>query len=426
MSAPEINAWMRRLEAMQPARIELGLERVRAAMAGMGLPARLPVPTLLVGGTNGKGSAVAYLKAMLSAAGYRVGAYTSPHLLHYNERIAIGDQLINDDALVATFEAVEAGRGDLPLTYFEFGTLAAVQAFLQAEVEIILLEVGLGGRLDAVNAFEPDLSLLMSLDLDHRDWLGPDRESIAHEKAGIFRTAVPAVCADPQPPLAVAAAAEGLHLPLYQAGRDFRVQRAGADNWDWTGPGGELLDLPLPALAGGHQLANAAACICALRVLAQLKIPEQAVRAGLANVRMAGRFQSIQRTGRPTLILDVAHNPDAARALAANLAGLSGSGRVLAVVGMLADKDHAATLEPLIHHVDRWFCITPESPRALDAGSLASILRGLGASRVEASGDPARALRSAEAGAGNRDVVLVFGSFLTVAAAAALEQLDVA
>lgn len=426
MIAPGINAWLRRLEAMQPARIELGLERVRAAMAGMGLPARLPVLTLLVGGTNGKGSAVAYLKAMLSAAGYRVGAYTSPHLLRYNERIAIGDQFINDDALVATFEAVEAGRGDLPLTYFEFGTLAAVQAFLQAEVEIILLEVGLGGRLDAVNAFEPDLSLLMSLDLDHRDWLGPDRESIAREKTGIFRAGVPAVCADPQPPLAVSVAAERLGLPLYQAGRDFRVQRAGTDAWDWTGPGGELLELRLPALAGKHQLANAAACICALHALPQLEVPEQAVRAGLAKARIAGRFQSVQRAGRPVLILDVAHNPDAARALAANLASLPGPGRVQAMVGMLADKDHAATLEPLIPHVDRWFCITPDSPRALDAGTLASILRGLGASRVETPGDAARALRAAEAGAEGRDVVLVFGSFLTVAAAAALEQLDVA
>lgn len=410
---------------MQPARIELGLERMQVVMRALGLPARLPVPTLLVGGTNGKGSAVAYLKAMLSAAGYRVGAYTSPHLLRYNERIAIGDQFINDDALVAAFKAVGAGRGDVPLTYFEFGTLAAVQAFLQAEVEIILLEVGLGGRLDAVNAFEPDLSMLMSLDLDHRDWLGPDRETIAREKTGIFRTGVPAVCADPQPPLAVAAAAERLGLPLYQAGRDFHVQRTGADGWNWAGPGGELRELPLPALAGRHQLANAAACICALRVLAQLNIPEQALRDGLSHACIAGRFQRIQRAGKPAIILDVAHNPDAARALAANLAGLSGSGRVLAVVGMLADKDHAATLEPVISYVDRWFCITPESPRALDASTLASILLGLGASQVEQPGDPAKAIRAADAAAAGEDVVLVFGSFLTVEAVVTLEQMDV-
>lgn len=426
MTASEISTWLKRLEAMQPTRIELGLERMRAVMAAMALPARLPVPTVLVGGTNGKGSAVAYLKAMLAAAGYRVGAYTSPHLLHYNERIAIGDGYIEDVSLVAAFEAVEATRGTVPLTYFEFGTLAAVQAFLEAGVDIILLEVGLGGRLDAVNAFEPDLSLLMSLDLDHRDWLGPDRESIAREKTGIFRADVPAVCADPQPPLAVAQAAGQLGLPLYQAGRDFQVRRQASGSWDWIGPGGELQDLPLPALTGKHQLANAAACLCALRILSQLNISESALRRGLTEVRVAGRFQKLQRAEKPIFILDVAHNPDAARALAASLADLPACGRVLAVVGMLADKNHAQTLEPLIRHVDEWFCITPDSPRALDAPALASVLRDLGAQQVEVPENMPAAIGAAEASAAEQDVILVFGSFITVAAFARLQQLDLA
>lgn len=417
MSTLEISSWLRRLEAMQPARIELGLERMRIVMAAMDLPARLPVPTVLVGGTNGKGSAVAYLKAMLMAAGYRVGAYTSPHLFGYNERIAINDQYIDDDELVAAFEVVEAGRGTVPLTYFEFGTLAAVQSFLQTGVEIILLEVGLGGRLDAVNAFEPDLSMLMSLDLDHRDWLGPDRETIAREKTGIFRSGVPAVCADPRPPLAVAQAAEHLGLPLYQAGRDFQVRSVGSDSWDWTGPGGELRDLPLPALRGHHQLANAAACLCALRIMPNINISESALYHGLAQARIPGRFEVLRRPGRPTLIRDVAHNPDAARALAANLAGFSRAGSLRAVVGMLADKDHAATLQPLLAHVDHWYCTGLESPRALGAAELARILQTLGATDIEIFTAPAAALLAADSAAAEQDIVLVFGSFLTVAAA---------
>lgn len=418
-AAGPLAAWLARLEALQPERIELGLERVRTVMAAMVLPARLPVPTILVAGTNGKGSAVAYLEAILAAAGLRVGAYTSPHLWRYNERVRIGGRPAADEVLVAAFEAVEAGRREVPLTYFEFGTLAAVHAFLQARVEVAVLEVGLGGRLDAVNAFTPDLSLIMRLDVDHSAWLGPDRESIAREKAGIFRPGVPAVCADLDPPAVIGAEAARLGVPLWQAGRDFRAAPIDAARWDWLGPDGVLRGLPMPSLRGGHQLHNAAASIaalCAQRVLPPL--PEAALREGLRRARVPGRFQLLppQRAQGPAWLLDVAHNPDAARALAAGLRECGTRGRVLAVVGMLADKDHRATLRPLLDEVTAWFCASLPGPRGTDAGTLAGVLEDLGAQRVSAHAGVMEALQAADASAGPEDLVLVFGSFHTVAA----------
>lgn len=414
----EMKNWLARLDAMRPERIVLGLERVRTVMAAMGIPERLPMRTVIVGGTNGKGSAVAYLEAVLKAAGHRVGAYTSPHVWRYNERVRVNGTPVADSLLVAAFDAVEAARGDTPLTYFEFGTLAAVHAFLHRKVSVAVLEVGLGGRLDAVNAFMPDLSLLMSVDLDHQAWLGTTREAIGREKAGIFRGGVPAVCGDPAPPQVIQEAAAALRTPLMQAGRDFHWEETGVDVWNWHAGHKVIPDLPMPALTGRHQVQNAAACVAGLTALQEtLEFGEEAIRHGLRTASLPGRFQVLapRRLGGPAIILDVAHNPAAARALAATLAGRV-SGRLHAVFGMLADKDHAQTVEPLLGLVSGWYCADLPGPRAMTGAALTDVLQRLGVRACQSFSSPHVAFAAAEAGLGADDTLLVFGSFYALAA----------
>lgn len=405
---------MRWQEGLHPTTIELGLER-----AGRVLRRLHPEPpaftVITVGGTNGKGSSVAMAEAILRAAGYRVGAYTSPHLVRYNERIRIEGEPVTDEALCGAFERVDGARDETSLTYFEFGTLAAVDIFYRENLDVALLEVGLGGRLDAVNLVEPDVALITSIALDHQAWLGEDRESIAREKAGILRPGRPAVCADPDIPEALQSEADRLGAELSRLGREFGFE-PGISGWSWWGGVRRRYALPRPALRGEIQYRNAAGVLMALETIAdRLPVSQQAVREGLEQVTLPGRFQVLP--GEPTLILDVAHNPEAAEELAANLRAMPSSGRTFAVIAMLADKDIeavAAILRPLI---DKWFAAGLRGERALDGETLAGRLRRAGVEAAELSPAVENALEVARGKALPGDRIVVFGSFFTVAEA---------
>ncbi|HQT00375.1 MAG: bifunctional tetrahydrofolate synthase/dihydrofolate synthase [Hydrogenophilales bacterium 16-64-46] len=405
--------WLIRLERLHPTAIELGLDRVRRVAGALGLKPDFPL--LTVGGTNGKGSTCAILEATLGAAGYKIGLYTSPHLLRYNERVRIAGREVGDADLVAAFEAIESARGDISLTYFEFGTLAAMHRFIEAGVDVAILEVGLGGRLDAVNLWDADAALVTSVDLDHQDYLGDTREAIGFEKAGIFRAGRPALCADPDPPASLLQHAQAIGADLRRIGRDFGYARAGA-GWTWQGRHTAWPDLPLPAMAGAYQLRNAAAALAALETLsAPLPVNVEAIRHGLRQARVPGRFQTIASS--PELIVDVAHNPEAARALASALDDAATAGRTFAVIGMLADKDAAGVIAALRGRVDAWWTCTPDSPRARDAASLAATIRScLPEAVVNLATTPVEALAAAQSAAHEGDRIVAFGSFTTVAA----------
>ncbi len=406
--------WLARLERLHPSSIELGLERVRQVADALGLKPHFPV--LTVGGTNGKGSTCAYLEAILSAAGYKTGLYTSPHLLRYNERVRIAGREAGDAELIAAFERVEAARGDTSLTYFEFGTLGAMAQFRTAGIDVAILEVGLGGRLDAVNLWDADAAIVTSVDLDHQDYLGDTREAIGFEKAGIFRAGRPAICADPAPPASLVAHARAIGADLVCFGQDFSAQRSN-DEWTYRGRAEAQAGLPLPGMAGAYQLRNAAAALAGLEALHAClpAVDGAAIRSGLAGARVPGRFQRIATA--PEVIVDVAHNPEAARALAAALAERPVAGRTLAVVGMLADKDAAGVFDALKNSVAAWWTCTPDSPRARTADALADVLRArLPGVPVSVETTPVAALATARSAAREGDRIVAFGSFTTVAA----------
>lgn len=366
---------------------------------------RLGVPVITVGGTNGKGSTCAMLESILRCAGYRTGLYTSPHLVRYNERVRIAGEEAGDAALAESFAAVEAARGEVPLTYFEFGTLGALHVFARAGIDVAVLEVGLGGRLDAVNIVDPDCAVLTSVAIDHVDYLGADRESIGHEKAGIFRPGTPAVVGDASPPRSVLEAPARLLL----VGRDFGYAEEGRQ-WRYWGPGGVRGGLDHPALRGRVQLRNAATALCALDMLRErLAVAMQDVRRGLAEVSLPGRFQVLP--GRPWIVLDVAHNVEAAAVLADNLAASPFAPETIAVCGMLRDKDLAGVLREMSSRITRWHLASLPGPRGARAAELAAHLRGR---TVVEHGDVAAALGAALEGAGENDKIVVFGSFLTV------------
>jgi dihydrofolate synthase/folylpolyglutamate synthase len=367
-----------------------------------------------VGGTNGKGSACAMLEAIFHEAGYRVGCYTSPHLLRYNERIRIGRVEASDAQVVAALRAVDEARAHTPLTYFEFSTLAAMWLFVQQRVDCAILEVGLGGRLDAVNAFDADCAMVMSVALDHMDYLGDTREAIGLEKAGIMRPGRPAICGDADPPAPLTAAAAELDAALLLQGRDFGYE-AQPQQWRYRGPGGERHGLPYPALRGRYQLANAAACLAALDSLRSvLPVSANDIRSGLLKADNPGRFQVLP--GRPLTILDVAHNPHAAAALAATLRELPGKGRVIAVFGMLKDKDVAGVVAAVKDAVDEWLIADIDAPRGADCRMLRSALAEQGvAAPVAEHASVAEAYAQACERATVDDKILAFGSFYTVA-----------
>jgi dihydrofolate synthase/folylpolyglutamate synthase len=405
--------WLAYIERLHPQAIAMGLERVSAAREALRLEPAFPV--LTVGGTNGKGSACAMLEAILSEAGYRVGCYTSPHLLRYNERIRIGRREVTNADLVCAFREIEHARGKTALTYFEFGTLAAVWLFARERVDAAILEVGLGGRLDAVNCFAPACALVMSVDLDHMDYLGPTREHIAFEKAGIYRRDRPAICAAVPAPVSLVRHAEAIGAKLLLRERDFG-HVAGLNQWRYWGPGGKREGLPHPALRGGVQLANAAACLAALDCMRErLPVSMNDVRAGLLKAENPGRFQVLP--GRPRVILDVAHNPHAARVLAANLAEMGPHGRTIAVFSMVRDKDIGGVIEAVKTHIDHW-CIAPlDSLRGAPLELLERHLREAGASAQMTRRETiAAAFAEACGRAAEDDKILAFGSFYTVAA----------
>ena len=408
-----LDEWLAYIERLHPQAIAMGLERVLRVRQQLALDPGYPIIT--VGGTNGKGSCCAMLEAMLLHAGYRVGCYTSPHLLRYNERVRIGGREADDGVLCRAFTRIESARQGTLLTYFEFGTLAAMLAFAEAEVEVAMLEVGLGGRLDAVNAFDADCALVASIDFDHQGYLGDTREAIGFEKAGIFRAGRPAICADADPPATLSAHAAAIDAELLLINRDFGCV-ADPTQWRYWGPGGERHGLPHPSLRGAYQLANAAACVTALNCLRErLPVTAQDVRSGLLLADLEGRFQVLP--GRPVVILDVAHNPHAARALAANLASMPKSAHTLAVFGMLEDKDIAGVIGAVKSSVTQWFVASTGGPRAASAARLAAALEGAGvAASVTRCDDVASAWHSACNTAAEDDKIIVFGSFLTVAA----------
>jgi len=371
------------------------------------------VPVITVGGTNGKGSTCALLECMLLGAGHRVGLYTSPHLIDYNERVRIDGRPASDEALCDAFACVEAARGDTPLTYFEFGTLAAWQAFSAAGVDAVILEVGLGGRLDAVNVFDADCAVVTTVDLDHMDYLGDTREAIGFEKAGIFRAGRPAIVGDAQAPQSLLDHAHSIGADLQVLGRDFGYL-AEPGQWTFWSRRGRRGGLAHPALRGVIQLANASTAIAALEALQErLPVTMQDIRRGLAEVALPGRFQVIP--GRPTVVLDVAHNPQAASVLADNLGCMAFHPETWAVFGMLADKDIRGVIERLRNRIDRWLVATLPGPRGTGAAELAKLLEERGC-RVDGCFDsPAQAWRAAQGRAGENDRIVTFGSFLTVA-----------
>jgi len=409
--------WLAYLETLHPQAIAMGLDRVATVRARM--DAALACPAVTITGTNGKGSTCAMLEAVLRCAGHRTGLYTSPHLMRYNERVRVAGHAQDDDALMRAFNAVEDAREDVPLTYFEYGTLAALWIFGRAGIDVAILEVGLGGRLDAVNVVDADIAVVTSVDFDHMDYLGPTREDIGREKAGVFRSGCPAVCADPDPPGSLLARAQDLGTPVVQIGRDYGYV-AEHRQWQYWGPGGRRYGLPVPALRGGYQLANAATALAVIDLLRdRLPVSAGAIRDGLITVELPGRFQVLP--GRPTIVLDVAHNPHAARALATTLAAMGRFPATTAVFGILADKDIGGVIAALQVQVDRWFVATLPGPRGAAAETVRQGLAnaGVDARAVRAFDDVASAFEAAKEDAGEADRIIVFGSFLTVAAALA-------
>jgi dihydrofolate synthase/folylpolyglutamate synthase len=408
LSARTLADWLAYIEGQHPQAIALGLDRVREVLAALHI--ELSCPVFTVGGTNGKGSTSAMLESILQVAGFRTGLYSSPHLYRYNERVRIGGQPAADEALCEGFAAVDAARGRVPLTYFEYGTLAAFWTFARSGLDALVLEVGLGGRLDAVNVIDPDCALLTSVGIDHVEFLGSTREAIGREKAGIFRSGRPAVVADPHPPASVLESPARLLL----LGRDFGYQPQGTQ-WNYWGPAGKRSGLAYPALRGAVQLRNASAVLTALDCLRErLPVTMQDVRRGLAEVTLPGRFQVLP--GRPQVILDVAHNPEAAAVLAANLADSGFAPETIGVLGMLKDKDIGGVLRAVAPRITRWHLATLPGPRGASAQHLLDSLRHEGiAAPASIHAGVGEALAAARGEAHENDKIVVFGSFLTVA-----------
>ncbi len=412
MRFAHLQEWLGWQETLHPTGMDLGLDRCHWLKAQLGW-CTLPFPVITVAGTNGKGSTVAFLEAIYRAAGYRAGTYTSPHLVRYNERIRVAGVEASDDAIIRAFDRIDSARGYTTVTYFEFGTFAAVEIFMEMNVDLAILEVGIGGRLDAVNVFDPDVALITPIDIDHVKWLGPDRESAGREKAGIMRSGRPVVISDPEPPHSLGEAAEVLGADRLQLGWDYRVQCQAA-HWEWHGPGRAYRALPYPSLYGAFQTSNAAGAVMATECLAhRLPVDEASICAGIDGALIRGRFEVLP--GTPRVILDIAHNPHAAASLAQSLVLNPCFGATRAVVAMLADKDHGQVLGPLLDKVDYWHVAGLGGERGSTGEPLADALRELvGAESVSTYDTVAKAVGEAiEASVGD-DQVLVFGSCYTV------------
>ncbi|MBY0243672.1 MAG: bifunctional tetrahydrofolate synthase/dihydrofolate synthase [Burkholderiaceae bacterium] len=409
-------AWLALIESRHAVtEINMGLDRVRAVKERMQL--QFACPVIMVAGTNGKGSTCAMLESMLLTAGYKVGLYIKPHFLDFNERARLNGDLATDEQLVASFNVVEAARGDTMLTYFEFTTLAIMHLMAHAGLDVVILEVGLGGRLDAVNVIDADVSIVTSVDIDHVDYLGGTREQIGFEKAGIFRTGKPAICSDPVPPQALIDYATEIGADLWLMGRDFNYS-GDKQQWNYGGRGQRRNALAYPSLRGANQLLNAAAALAALEALKNvLPTGAQDVRTGLVTVELPGRFQVLP--GRPTVILDVAHNPHAAAGLNQNLGNMGYHAYTYAVFGSMHDKDIDGVISAMAEHVDHWCLTNLASPRAASASELAAKVQAIQPERDERTihifDDPAQAFTNAMSRATENDRIVVFGSFYTVA-----------
>ena len=405
-----LNDWLLRLESMHPKAIDMGLDRVAAVAQILGLTFGCPVIT--VGGTNGKGSTCAMLESILLQGGYRVGLYTSPHLLHFNERARINGELVSDDSLCAAFEKIDAARRDISLTYFEFSTLAILLLFVEAGLDAVILEVGLGGRLDAVNIIDADVAIVTSVDLDHQDYLGDPREAIGFEKAGIYRAGRAAICSDPAPPASLIDHATKIGADLWLFGRDFNYS-GDRQQWNYGGRNLRRNSLAYPSLRGANQLLNASAALAALEALRdRLPLGAQEVRNGLVMVELPGRVQVLP--GRPQVILDVAHNPHA-------------------IFGAMSDKDVIGVISHLKDKIDHWYLTGLPLDRAADTAYLADCLRQAGVKESTDKGaectirhfpNPQEAFIEAKGIASENDRIVVFGSFLTVAGVMALKTTD--
>lgn len=421
MSLPQsLSAWLAYLETLHPKTIALGLDRVSAVFEKLRIGFSCPVIT--VAGTNGKGSTCALIERMLAVAGYRVGLYTSPHLIGYNERVRIAGTEAEDAALCEAFAAVEAVRKDIALTYFEFGTLAALWLFARERLDALVLEVGLGGRLDAVNIVDSDVAVVTTVAIDHVDYLGASREAIGREKAGVFRPARVAICADRDPPQTLVEHAAAIGARLMRLGVDYDFAAQGSQ-WSYRGPGGARHGLPHPALRGSQQLANAATALAALDALRErLAVPMGAVRDALVSIELRGRFQVLP--GRPVRVLDVAHNLQAARVLADNLAAMGYQPETWAVFGIMNDKDIDGVIAAVKPRVDHWRVATLPPPRGSSSGELRARLEAAGVvgTAIREFHDPMAAYEGARGEAKETDRIIVFGSFLTVAAALASAQ----
>jgi dihydrofolate synthase/folylpolyglutamate synthase len=412
--------WLNYLETLHPRTIEFGLDRVNQVKDRLGLS--LDCPVITVGGTNGKGSTCAFLEAILLQAGYRVGLYTSPHLLRFNERARLQGVSASDEQWISQFEAVEAARTGLDpavsLTYFEFTTLAALRLFQHAALDVAILEVGMGGRLDAVNCIDADCAIVTSIDLDHQEYLGPTREKIAWEKAHIYRPGRPAICADPVAPASLVEVAQHLGADLWLFGRDFNYS-GDPQQWAYGGRQMRRSGLAYPALRGANQLLNASAALAALEALHErLPVTNQAIRTGFALVELPGRFQVL--AGRPTVILDVAHNPHAASVLARNLDQMGFYPSTHAVFGCMRDKDIIGVLKPLLQRVDHWHLTPLPGARAAQSAELLQALQAAGFEEdknhhVQQYHHATKAWAGACSQARENDRIVVFGSFVTVA-----------
>ena len=408
-AASSLEEWLRWQEQLHPQAIALGLDRVRVVAERLGLPAD-GIRTVMVAGTNGKGSSTALLSGIYQAAGYLTGTYSSPHLLRYNERVCINADPVNDTELCRAFSKVEAARGTTALTYFEFGTLAALHVFRESKVQVQVLEVGMGGRLDAVNIVDADGALITNIGLDHCEFLGPTRERIGYEKAGILRRDRPAVCAETDPPASIGRQAQTVGAALHQLGREYRYEPA-ADNWNWHGSGRDYKKLPAPGLTGSAQFRNAAGVLAVVNLLQKvLPVPESAIRSALVRLYLPGRFERRRR-----VILDVAHNTEASEVLAENLhaAGLSGSLHL--VLGMFSDKPVEAFSRVLAPQVKIIYAAGLPGPRGLTGEALAARLQACGRP-TQTFSTVVEAYRAAQSACMEGDTILVCGSFLTVAA----------
>lgn len=410
-----LEEWLSWQESLHPEEIELGLDRIRQVALRLGVTDP-DSAVVTVAGTNGKGSSIAILESIALCAGLKVGTYTSPHLLRYNERIRINGVEVSDQALCEAFERVDQARYEESITYFEFGTLAALDLFRQQPLDLLILEVGLGGRLDAVNLVDADVALLTTVDLDHQEWLGEDRESIGREKAGIFRAGQPAIVGESHPPQSVLEYAGKLGTSLYCADQDFSWKHHD-DEWDWSGIGGEQIkSLPRPALSGPIQLRNSAAVLAVFQQLGWLqRLGISAIRQGLQQVMLPGRFQRIQHT--PEVVVDVSHNPQAAAVLAENLASNPVQGKTIAVVAMLKDKEMKKVIERVAPQIDRWLGAGLAGGRGASRKEMGIVLHSVVDEEcVKLEESVEQAWQCAQKIAGKEDRILVFGSFYTVAA----------